>query len=233
MTSGGPFDLGDVSDRQVMRIDPKLPRAKLVALIRDERDPAVLGTFLDHHAWQVRWAAIKSLGETGSPAAEVYLLRVLDSPRDQDDLTFANAALSRVGSEAAIPALTGLIHHPVDDVRCSAINALGILGDSSLTPVYLDALSDRSWAAKSYAMGAIHQNADERAIGPVVARLHVILSRERTRHVMPWTEVMYALDFLQRWSTDARSQEAIAWVRAKRLDRLQDDERAWFDATFR
>ena len=216
-----------------MTIDPKLSRAKLVALIHDERDPEVLGTFMDHGAWQVRQEAIESLGKTGSPAAEPYLLRVLELHRDSHDVTFANSALSRVGSMAAIPALTTLIHHPVDDVKCSAINALGVLGDSSLTPVYLDALSDRSSTAKWYAMGAIHLAGDERAIGPVVARLHVILSHKRIRVVMPWTEVMYALDYLRRWNTDARSQGAIDWVRGKRLDRLQDDERTWFDATFR
>ncbi len=215
-----------------MSIDPKLPRAKLIALIRDERDPEVLGTFTDHRAWQVRLEAIGSLGKTGSPAAEGYLLSVLASHRDKYDVPFANAALSRVGSKAAIPALTELIHDPVDDVKCSAINALGVLGDSSLTPVYLDALSDRSSTAKWYAMGAIHQNGDQRAIGPVVARLRVILARERMRVVMPWTEVMYALDFLRRWNMDARSQEAIDWVRAGRLGRLQDDERTWFDSTF-
>ena len=37
---------------------------------------------------------------------------------------------------------------------------LCVLGDASLTPVYLDALTDRSWAAKWYAMAAIHDKAD-------------------------------------------------------------------------
>jgi HEAT repeat protein len=216
-----------------MAVDPNLSRTALVARMREERDPDVLGAFTSHRAWQVRVAAIESLGKTGSPAAEPYLLEVLATSDDQYDLTFANSALSRVGSKVAIPALTALVHHPVEDVRCSAISALGVLGDPSLTPIYLDALSDRSWAAKLYAMKAIHQNGDERAIGPVVNRVHAILGRERTRIVVPWTEIMYALDYLRRWeSADPRPQEAIEWVRSSRLGRLQKDERRWFESTF-
>ena len=78
---------------------------------------------------------------------------------------------ARVGSKAALPALTRLIHHRNEDVKCSAIHALGLLGDSSLTPVLLEALSDRSWASKLYAMEAIHRNADERAVVAVSERL--------------------------------------------------------------
>lgn len=215
-----------------MSLDPRLPRVKLVAYLRDERDPEVLGRFVFDPAWQVRLEASQSLGKSGSAAAEPHLLRVLEAHRDDVDVTFANSALAQVGSRAAIPALIALIHHPVEDVKCSALHALGVLGDNSLTPVYLDALADRSSASKSYAMAAIHRNGDDRAIGPVVDRLHAILSRDRRRVVAPWTEVMYALDYLRRWEVDARATEAIAWVRSSRLGRLQPDERRWLESSF-
>ena len=216
-----------------MAVDPRLSRKDLVARMRDERDPEVLAAFTSHRAWQVRLEAIESLGKTGSPAAEPYLIQVVATSNDQYDLTFACSALLRVGSKAAIPALTALVHHPVEDVKCSAISALGVLGDSSLTPTYLDALSDRSWAAKTFAMNAIHEKGDERAIGPVVVRVHAILSRQRTRVVLPWSEIMYALDYLRRWeSADPRPHQAIEWVRSKRLGRLQTDELRWFESTF-
>ena len=216
-----------------MGIEPGLSRTKLVQRLADERDPEVLGAFISHSAWQVRVEAIQSLGKSESPAAERYLLRVLATARDNIDLNFANAALGHVGSPAAIPALSGFIHHPVEDVKCSAIHALGVLGDGSLTPVYLDALSDRSWAAKWYATAAIHRSGDERAIGPMVDRVHAILGRERKRVIGGWSEVMYALDFLGRWeSTDASARKTIDWVRSDRMDRLQDGEREWFESTF-
>jgi HEAT repeat protein len=134
-------------------IEVGLSRTKLVERLRVERDPEVLGAFIDHRAWQVRWEAIESLGKSESPAAERYLLKVLATSSDKSDLPLANSALGRVGSRAAIPALAELIHDSVEDVKVSAIHALGGLGDSTLTPLYLDALSDRSWVAKWSAMG--------------------------------------------------------------------------------
>jgi HEAT repeat protein len=215
-----------------MGIDSGLSRARLVERLREERDPGVLGAFLSHPAWQVRWEAIESLGKTTSPDAERQLLQVLATSSDEGDLSRANAALTRVGSKAAIPALSAFIHHQADDVKCSAIHALGALGDPSLTPLYLDALSDRSWVAKWYAMAAIHRNADERAIKPVIDRLRSALSRHRQTKVGGWSEVMYALDFLRRWQTDPSTGATIEWVRSDRLDHLQPDERDWFDSTF-
>jgi hypothetical protein len=208
-------------------------RTKLAERLRTERDPQVLGAYVVHPAWQVRLEAIKSLGESGSPRAERHLLHVLENSHDKADLSFANAALSRVGSHAAIPLLAGFIHHPVEDVKCSAIHALGVLGDSSITPLYLDALSDRSWVAKWYAMGAIQRTGDARAVGPVIGRLRIVLGRDRKTVVGGWTEVMYALDFLRRWQeTDRSAAQMIEWVRSTRLDRLHPAEREWFESTF-
>ncbi len=216
-----------------MGMESGLTRTKLVARLNEERDPEVLGAFITHRWWQVRWAAIESLGKSESPAAERYLLQVLATSDNTYDLGNANAALSRVGSRAAIPALMGFIHHPVEDVKWSAIHALGVLGDSSLTPLFLDALSDHSGAAKWPAMAAIHRNGDERAIAPVIARLHTILSRQRLIAIGGWSEVMYALDYLRRWqAVDPSAGETIEWVRSKRMDRLQPDERKWFESTF-
>jgi HEAT repeat protein len=206
-------------------------RQKLVARLEAERDPETLGHYVHHAAWQVRWAAIASLGKSGSPGAEAPLLEVLRTNPDARDFPFAAAALREVGSKAAIPALTALIHHPMEDVKASAIGALGVLGDASLTPTYLDALSDRSWVAKWYAMGAIAARADDRAIGPVSERVRSILSRDRKTNVGGTTELMYALEFLGRWRSNAVADEAIRWVRTKAISRLDERERTWFAAT--
>ena len=214
-------------------VEAGLSRTKLAERLRTERDPDVLGAYVAHPAWQVRLEAIKSLGESGSPAAEQHLLHVLANSHDKSDLSFASAALGRVGSNAAIPVLARFIHHPVEDVKCSAIHALGVLGDASFTPLYLDALSDRSWVAKWYAMGAIHRTGDARAVVPVIDRLRIVLGRERKTAVGGWTEAIYGLDFLRRWQeTDPSAAEMIEWVRSKRLGRLQPAEREWFEMTF-
>jgi HEAT repeat protein len=208
-------------------------RQKLVSRLSAERDPNVLGQYVHHPAWQVRWAAIESLGRSGSREAEGPLLAVLQTNPDARDYPFANAALGRVGSKAAIPALTALMHHRIEDVKASAIAALGAIGDASLTPTYLDALSDRNWVAKWAAMGAIAKNADERAIAPVSERVRSILSRQRKQDLGGTTEVMHALDFLDRWSSSSPvAAETIRWVREKAVARLLDEERAWLETKF-
>jgi HEAT repeat protein len=207
-------------------------RQPLIARLQSERDPEVLGRYVHDRAWQVRWAAIQSLGKSESLDAEAPLLEVL-AENEPNDLPFANTALGRVGSKAAIAALTGLIHHPIEDVKASAIRALESLGDASLTPTFLDALSDRSWVAKWYAMAAIAAHADERAIDAVNERLRASLRRDRKTSVAGMTEVMYALTYLGRWRpTHPDADEAIRWVREEAIGRLHPNERTWFDATF-
>jgi HEAT repeat protein len=210
-----------------------LTRTKLVERLRDERNPEVLARYRHHPAWQVRWEAIQSLGQTGSPIAEGLLIDILEAPTDPDDLPLANQALSRVGTKAAWPALIRLIHHRVEDVKVSAIGVLNILGDSSLTPVYLDALSDRSWVAKWSAMAALDEHGDERAVQPVIDRLRQILGRQRLTNIGGWSEVMHALHFLQRFQDlDPGAGRTIGWVAANRWDRLSLEERDWFTLTF-
>ena len=211
----------------------KETRAQLVDRLKVERDPAVLGEYVHHPAWQVRWEAIASLGKSGSEGAVAPLLGVLDHPRHRDDIPSANAALGELKSRAAIPALTALIHHPIEDVKTSAIHALKEVGDASLTPVYLDALTDRSWVAKWYAMHALAEKGDERAIEPVCDRLRAALSRERKTNYGGDSEVTYALMYLDRWRpTSPKAGETIRWVREKAFDRLLPPERAWYVTTF-
>jgi HEAT repeat protein len=136
--------------------------------------------------------------------AEAALLAVLANPVNDYDRINANAALGQCGTAAAIPALAAQVHHPTDSVKCSAIYALALLGDESQLPVFLDALTDRSWAAKRYAMSAIARHGNEHAIAPVCARVRVILGRQRKRQQGRQSELISALEFL----TCARQQHS-------------------------
>lgn len=220
----------DVEARVVALI--KTPRRDRLGRIGSERDPHVLGQFALRSRGVERMEALVTLGEMGSPEAEPYLIEVIRGEPDPFATPMANASLGKVGSTRAIPYLTRFIHHPVEDVKQSAIAALSALGDASLTPVYLDALSDRSWGAKWYAMKAIHQRGDERAIGPVAERVKIILAKKPKTNIGGWSELMYALDFLRKWSE--RSSEAramLAWA-AGRQRFFRDPELAWYENTF-
>jgi hypothetical protein len=125
--------------------------------------------------------------------------------------------------------LARFIHHPKEDVKASAINALQEVGDPSLTPLYLDALGDRSWVGKDYAMKAIHAHGDVRAIEPVMARIRAILSRDRKTKMGGWSELMYAVGYLKRWeATDGRISRFLQQVRHERWARLSEQERDWW-----
>jgi HEAT repeat protein len=209
-------------------------RSQLTDLLGDLRrlgvvpDCTVLLPLVRHKWWQVRWDAIGALAKCRSdPRAETALLDVLAHTDDDYDRINANAALSECGTTRAIPALAAQVHHAKDDVKCSAINALGEVGDASVLPILLDALADRSAAAKWHAMLAIDRHGDERAIEPVCDRMRVILARRRQRLQGPRSELLAALQFLARYPADPRSRATLGWVAGKRLAYLTEDEAQW------
>ena len=207
-------------------------RDKRLEALNAERDPDVLGRFALQSRGGEQIEAIEALGNSGSADAAPYLIALFSTDtRDRFRQTVVNAALGRVGSPAAIPHLVRFIHSPIEDVKASAIAALSALGDADLTPVFLDALTDRSWVAKWYAMQAIAEHADERAIEAVVERVKVILSRKPKTNIGSDSELVYALRFLTRWSAvSVAAQAAIAWA-ATRRDFMRDQELVWFEAT--
>jgi hypothetical protein len=196
------------------------------------RDCGPIAPLTRHRSPGVRHEAIGVLGQCTDPRAEQALLAVLADPHDDYDRISANASLGQCGSQAAIPALAAQIHDRVDDVKCSAIHALMELGDSSLVPVFLDALSDRSSTAKWYAMHAIERHGNQLAIGPVGARVKVMLSRRSKRKQLPATELIYALMFLQRYQDDATARLTLNWVTGQRRDYLTYDELRWVRTNF-
>jgi HEAT repeat protein len=144
------------------KIATETRRSQLDDLLRELQrvptipDCTVLLPLTTHRWWQVRWGAIDALAKCRhDPRAEAALLAVLANPVDDYDRINANASLGQCGTKAAIPDLAAQVHHPTEDVKCSAIYALAQIGDETQLPVFLDALTDRSWAAKWYAMQAI------------------------------------------------------------------------------
>lgn len=151
----GPEQDAGRADGLLKQIAAETRRSRLFDLLSELQrvptipDCTVLLPLTKHRWWQVRWGAIRALAKCRDDRrAESALLAVLANPVDDYDRINANAALGQCGTPAAIPALAAQVHHPTDDVKCSAIYALAEIGNEPQLPVFLDALTDRSWAGK-------------------------------------------------------------------------------------
>jgi hypothetical protein len=205
----------------------------LDAIARQERIPdcrPILRVLRDKR-WMVRQAAIGALRACRDPRAEDALINVLEQSEDPFDLVYANAALGRIGTERSFPALARHIHHSKDDVKASALYALAIVGNTTLTPLFLDALRDRSQVAKEYAINALHKHGDSSAVPAVCARIRDILKRDRKTRTMPKTELMAAVEFVMRFRYDEAVgplvEATLDWLRP-RVNRLFPEEQDWF-----
>ncbi|WP_028400510.1 HEAT repeat domain-containing protein [Ectobacillus panaciterrae] len=184
--------------------------------------------YINDKRWQVRHSAIQALESCKTSAAEEALISVLQHSQDHYDLEYAAAALSKVGSNKAIPSLIEQVKYAKGDVKCSSIYALEKLGDATLTPVFLEALQDKSAAAKFCAMSALHKHGDESVIDIVYERVKVILKRKRKTEWLPKSELIYALEILNRYKAgNAHIQKLFRWIIDKRQDYLFNREKKW------
>ncbi|SFU35345.1 HEAT repeat-containing protein [Pontibacter akesuensis] len=70
--------------------------------------------------WLIRHSAISALKQSSDEEAENALIEVLNNSTDPDDLTYANAALNKVGTLRAIPYIQNLLSSRKRDVKLSA-----------------------------------------------------------------------------------------------------------------
>ena len=143
---------------------------------------AEVGALRDHRAWRRATAAYR-LGDMGCPEAVPAILRRLDD-RDPDARAAAARSLGRLAApEAAeplvhtlvsgtvpraiafralldigpgtLPVLRTLVHDPDQDVRASAIELLGWLGDASDDAAVIEAVGDPAAEVRARAAGAL------------------------------------------------------------------------------
>ncbi|MDQ0483978.1 HEAT repeat domain-containing protein [Guptibacillus hwajinpoensis] len=185
-------------------------------------------TFITDKRAAIRQSAIQALRSCKSSDAEGALIEVITRSNDEYDLTYANEVLSEVGTEKSIPYLVNLLNHPNGDVKCSALWTLTELGNTSLLPVFLEALNQRSVNVKSHALLAIKKHGNEMAIGPVIARIKTILSRERT---VESDDLITGLEFLISYKENTEEiQKLFEWIRTKKWRYLFEEERVFITA---
>lgn len=196
-----------------------------IAEQRNIQDCSPIIKFIKDERALVRHSAIRAMRACKSTIAEEALIKIITESSDEYDLTYANSALSEIGSDKAIPHLINLLGHSKADVKCSALWALKELGDTSLLPIFLEAIQGHSFAVKGYAMLAINRHGDETAINPVIERIKTILKRKRT---IESDELIVGLELLIRLEKEHQEiQDLFNWIKFKKWDFLFDSEKKW------
>jgi hypothetical protein len=98
---------------------------------------------------------------------EDYFIEMLASEQKYD-VYWATLALRGCGTEKCVPPLKEKLYHPMQDVKCTSILTVAHVAGAGETPFYARALLDPGYREKGYAMWAIWDCADERAVDAVL-----------------------------------------------------------------
>jgi hypothetical protein len=95
--------------------------------------------------------AIQVIGYSGHPDAEAELISIATSTDSKFTHSFVNACLRDMGTAAAIPYLRSMLGSLSQDVRCSALAALGHLPDPDMESISLGLLAGSKSDLRAYA----------------------------------------------------------------------------------
>ena len=100
---------------------------------------------------------------------EEHLIGVLENPQSSKwDVYYAVLALRDCGTMCSLDALKAVLRYPMQDVKCTSVLTIAHIARESETPLYANLLLDTTYREKAYAMWAILDAADERAIDAVL-----------------------------------------------------------------
>jgi hypothetical protein len=133
---------------------------------------------------------------------EEYFIEALKSPK-KHDVYWAVIALRDCGTTRCVAALRGLLEHPMDDVKTTSSLTIAHVAGPSETPLYAAALLSPQYKHKGYAMWAILDAADERAVDAVLQYFHKNRAKLRRGKLANGTVVDRA-KYLSRF-TESRS----------------------------
>ncbi len=131
----------------------------------------------------VRKAAGRTLTGMGKRAAGHLKAAMEDSgygpPPGPETINAVAKVLAAIGNTGAVGPLLENISNEDEDVRRSAIEALGDSGDRQAVPHIIKALSDSSTAVREAAIRALGRLKDRQAAGPLVRMLGCIWGEDR------------------------------------------------------
>lgn len=145
---------------------------------------------------------------------EDYFRAVLRNPSSKNDLYYAALALRSCGTMACVADLKNVLTFPNYDVQAVALLTIAHIAGRSETPLYIALLSHTRFRQKGYALWAIADAADERALDSVRAWLRKNRRRWASGQ-LHWQSILHALTFLLRIAPDSEeTAEALANARS-------------------
>ncbi|MBW8772274.1 MAG: hypothetical protein JF590_03115 [Gemmatimonadetes bacterium] len=116
----------------------------------------------------IRETIEKHFRRRGLAWTEQYFVEILETATRRHDVYWATIALRDCGSPACVPALKAKLDYPMQDVKCTAMLTIAHIARATETPFYAESLIGTAYREKGYAMWAIEDAADERAVDAVL-----------------------------------------------------------------
>ncbi len=155
---------------------------------------------------------------------EEYLLAAVEKATSKYDVYWAAIGLRKVGTQKAIPVLCTLLSYPMQDVKCVSILTIGHIGRADSTPILAEALLSPAYREKGYALWAIEDAADERAVPAVLAHLKKNLSKIR-RGLDASGALTHAVPYLAKYCHLSRDAQQFLDEMPSYWQRLGEGER--------
>lgn len=133
---------------------------------------------------------------------EEYFINVLRTSESRYDIYWAVLALRDCGTRNAISSLKEKLNYPVQDIQCCSLLTIAHISGAEETPLYVEALLSPQYRKKGYAMWAIRDAADARAIDAVLAYFKKHRSKLRSGKLTNAT-LADGLEFLERYWNDS------------------------------
>lgn len=147
--------------------DQGIQQAAMDALIAFEDETAVYNVLplLSDGRPYVRNLAREILDKIGVHGIGLFSLYFKD--KDEDVRKMIADILGNIKRPEAVALLLEMLKDPCSNVRCSAAEGLGRIGDSSVVQPLIDLLIDEEWVAL-FAAGALGMIGDSRAVKPLI-----------------------------------------------------------------
>ena len=138
--------------------------------------------------------------------SESFFLSVLHTSGNKYDLWQAAIGLREVGTEQAVEPLRAMLMYPNFDVQAVALLTIAHIAGQRATPIYIEALENPAYRQKDYALWAIADAADTRAIPHVSGYLAKNSKRFKSGKLRR-TPLHYIIKYLARFSdTEAEAK---------------------------